>query len=459
MNTNYALPFRRSNRTLPPGPRGAPLVGVSGEILRDRLRFFTGVAQRYGDIAYMRAGGAELYFISRPEWIKYVLQENHRNYQKSQLYRKMERLLGTGLVTSNGDFWLRQRRLAQPAFHRKRIAGMADQITALAAGVAERWRTAAEQNQPVDMTAEMLRLTLQVISTTMFSTNADSAAPTVERELQVVMDHTADTFWAALDLSALPTPRNLRFRRSITALDGVVMGIIEERRRSGQSGHDLLGMLLDARDEETGAQMDDRQLRDEVMTIYLAGHETTASTLTWAWYLLSLHPLVMQRLHAELDEQLGGRLPTFEDLPRLSYLRMVLDEVMRLYPAAWIISRTPLKDDEIGGYRIPAGAVVSISPYVVHRLPGLWDNPEGFDPQRFSPEQTATRHPYAFFPFAGGPRQCIGNSLALMESQLILATLAQRYRLDLLPGQRIQPDPSVTLRPNGPVLMRAVARG
>ncbi len=459
MNTNYALPFRRTDRALPPGPRGAPVVGVSSAILSDRLRFFTGVAQRYGDIAYMRAGRAELYLISRPEWIKYVLQENHRNYQKSRLYRKMERLLGTGLVTSNGDFWLRQRRLAQPAFHRRRIAGMAGQIADQAAAVAERWASAAAEGRSVDMTAEMLRLTLQVISATMFSTSADSAAPTVERELQVVMDHTADTFWAPFDLSALPTPHNLRFRRSVAALDSVVMGIIEERRRTGRSGDDLLGMLLEARDEETGAQMDDRQLRDEAMTIYMAGHETTASTLTWAWYLLSLHPLAARRLHAELDEQLGGRLPTLEDLPRLTELRMVLDEVMRLYPAAWMISRTPLKDDEIGGYRIPAGAVVSMSPYVVHRLPALWDNPEGFDPQRFSPERAAARQPYAFFPFAGGPRQCIGNSLALMESQLILATLAQRFRLDLLPGQRILPDPSVTLRPNGRVMMRPVARG
>jgi cytochrome P450 len=300
----------------------------------------------------------------------------------------------------------------------------------------------------------MMRLTLTIVCQTLFSSDISTEADEVGQALTTVLKHTIDRMQSLFDLAEiLPLPENRRFYEALRTLDQVVYGMIKERRRSGRDTGDLLSMLVFARDEETGQSMSDKQLRDEVMTIFLAGHETTANALGWTWYLLSRHPEVTRRLEAELAEVLDGRTPTLDDLSKLNYTSMVIQEAMRLYPPAWIIGRNAVEADQIDGYDIPADSSIILSPYVTHRHPGFWDNPEGFDPERFSPQQTKDRPYFAYFPFGGGPRLCIGNNFALMEAKLVLATVAQRYRLELVPGHPVEPEPLVTLRPKYGLLM------
>lgn len=318
----------------------------------------------------------------------------------------------------------------------------------------DRWRTHAEQGRAVDVFSEMMRLTLEIVGRTLLSSDVSGDTDAVGQAVTILREHVN---YRAMRLFTLPerfpTPRNLRFKRALRTVDTVVYGMIEERRRAGRDTGDLLSMLLLTRDEETGEGMSDKQLRDEVMTIFLAGHETTASVLAWTWYLLSAHPEVEGRLHDELSQVLDGRPPTFEDLPHLKYTRMVIEESIRLYPPAWSVGRTAIADDEIGGYRIPANSQVTLSPYVTHRHRAFWENPERFDPERFTPERVAERPRYAYFPFGGGPRQCIGNEFAMMEAQLILAMVAKTYRLRQIPGHPVEPEPVITLRPRHGVLM------
>ena len=437
-----------------PGPRANLLLGSLPEYQRDPLNLFMNAALRYGDIVRLRIGPRAVHLITSPDYIKYVLQENNRNYHKSASYEKTKPLLGQGLLTSEDDFWRRQRKLSQPAFHRQRIGAFATTMTDATNEMLDRWQAAVERAQPMDIAKEMMRLTLTIVGQTLFSTDVSDEADSVGRALTIALEHTTHRMQAIFDLGErLPTPENRRFHEAIKTLDKIVFGMIEERRRSGVDHGDLLSMLLQARDEETGESMSDKQLRDEAMTIFLAGHETTANALAWSWYLLSKHPDVARRLRAELDETLGGRVPTVQDLPNLRYTTMVIEEAMRLYPPAWAIGRNTIGEDEIGGYHIPADSIVAISSYVTHRLPTYWDNPEGFDPERFTPERSEGRPRFAYFPFGGGPRICIGNNFAMMEMQLVLATIAQRYRLDLTPGQVIEPEPMVTLRPRNGIQM------
>lgn len=445
MNTN--VPNPKSERTLPPGPKGLPVVGVAPKVLKDPLGFFFGAFQQYGDVVYFPIGAKKFYVLSHPDHVQYILQETNRNYLKASTYEKLKPLLGNGLVTSEGAYWLRQRRLIQPAFHRKRLAALASVMTDCATNMLDRWQSAADKGQALNVVDEFMRVTLDVVSQTMFSTSAAGSADEIGRNLPIILERTNERIWEAVDLAWLPTPRNRQYQKALSKLDAVIYGIIKQRRQSKENFDDLLTMLLESADAETGERMTDTQLRDEVMTIYLAGHETTANALSWGWYLLAQHPEVVTRLRAEADAVLQGRIPTAEDAPNLKYTRMVIDEVLRLYPSVWSIARRPLEADEIGGYRIPPGAVVSLSPYITHRHPAFWDEPEKFDPERFSPEHSANRHPFAYFPFGGGPRLCIGNNFALMEATLILAMIVQRYELSLVADQVIEPQPMVTLRP------------
>jgi cytochrome P450 len=302
----------------------------------------------------------------------------------------------------------------------------------------------------IDAAAEMTRLTLDVATDALFHAHVGGEPTTIARAVSTLLAEINYRFQVPFyPPISVPTPRNRRMRQAIRTLDRAMYGIIEQRRRDGEEGDDLLSMLMAARDEETGAAMSDRQLRDEVITLFIAGHDTTANALTWTFYLLAKYPEADERLRAELDEVLDGAVPTVTDLPKLPYGRMVIEEAMRLYPPAWITDRQAVKEDEILGHRIPAGGHVIISPYVTHRLPTLWENPENFDPDRFSPEQVSTRPRYAYFPFGGGPRQCIGKGMALMEAHLILASVIQRYRLRLATDQPVQSQPTVTLRPRG----------
>ena len=441
----------------PPGPRGLPFVGILPQLRSDPLTVFLDAADRFGDLVHVKAGPYQGYLLSTPADIKHVLQDNSRNYHKSPLYDRLRDNLGEGLVTSEDAFWLRQRRLAQPAFHRQRLAGMVDTMVAEIARTLEGWQGPAERGQIIDLVAEMMDLTQRIIVRTMFSTDLGSAGDVVKRTWPVVNERLGETLWATRLENWLPTPANRRFHRAIGELDAVVYDIIRARRRSEGDQPDLLAMLLSARDEDTGEHMTDRQLRDEVMTILLAGHETTSLALSWTYFLLSHQPEVDRRLAEEGRRVIDGR-PGLADTERLTYTRMVLQEALRLYPPAWGFSRVALADDHIAGYRLSAGSLVYIIPFVLHRRPHLWPEPERFDPDRFSAEEIAVRPRFAYLPFGAGPRQCIGQQFAMVEGLLALAMISQRYRIEIAPGQRILPTPLITLRPKPGIHARLIAR-
>jgi cytochrome P450 len=384
------------------------------------------------------------FLINKPEYIEHVLLTNQRNYRKSDFLRRiLGPLLGDGLLISEGEFWRRQRRIAAPAFHAKRIAEFVTAMTSCTATTLAGWRS---MTGPFDIAAEMLALTLDIVARTMFSTDVGGEIASLRRLTDIVVALRPST----LDLLGLPEwiPRRqpAAYRRAIAEFEALVSRLLAERRADGRDRGDLLSMLLAARDPETGEGMSDRQLRDEILTILLAGHETVANALTWTWYLLARHPEAEARLHEELDRVLGGRLPSFADLAELEWTRMVIEEAMRLYPPAHTISRTAIGEDWIGGVRVPPGAAITISAYLTHRNPNLWRNPERFEPERFAPGAVAQRHRFAYLPFGGGPRICIGNGLAIVEAKAIVATIAQRYRVRLAPGQVVEPIGLVTLR-------------
>jgi cytochrome P450 len=431
----------------PPGPRGYPFVGMLPQLRSDPIAVFLEAADRYGDLVHLKAGPYHGYLLSNPADIKHVLQDNYRNYHKSPLYERLKDGIGEGLLTSEDSFWLRQRRLAQPAFHRQRIAAMADAMVDAAEEMLVRWEHPSKDERPIDLVDEMMHLTQRIIVRTMFSTDLGPAAEIVNRTWPVINKRIGETFWSTKLETRLPLPANRRFRRALRELETVVYQIIADRRRSGRDELDLLSMFLSARDEDTGEGMTDRHLRDEVMTMLLAGHETTSLALSWTFLLLSEHPDVASRLAEEVDAVIGDRRARFADTDALVYTRMVLDEAMRVYPPAWGFSRLALNDDWLNGYKITAGSIVFLIPYVVHRRPSLWPEPERFDPERFRPEVAADRPRFAYFPFGGGPRHCIGQQFALLEAQLILATVMRRYRVELVPGQQIVPEPLITLRP------------
>jgi cytochrome P450 len=439
----------RGARNKAPGPRGHLLLGSLPRARRDPIRLFVESFREYGDVVRFRFGPMIGHLISSPAGVNHVLAENNRNYGKqTRGYRNLRYVLGNGLLTSEGEFWKRQRRIAQPAFHRQRIAGFATAMVRAAEEAAQ--RLSARRGEIVDAHHEMMRLTLRIVSETLLGYDPTEAAGEVGAALTWLLTLANDRTSRTLDLSLrLPTRENRRFRRELASLDAIVMRMIGERRKDPGGRDDLLAMLMEAHDAETGQAMDDRQLRDEVMTIFLAGHETTANALTYTLLLLSRFPSALRELRAELQRVLGGRSPGVEDLPALTLTRRTLQESMRLYPPAWIIARSVNGPDEVGGYEIPARSLVFISPYVVHRHPRFWDDPEGFDPSRFAKEPARG----AYLPFGAGPRMCIGNAFATVEAELVLATLLQRLTFELLPGQTVELQPSITLRPLGGLRM------
>ena len=390
-----------------------------------------------------------MYLVSHPDDIQYVLRDNMRNFGKDTfVYRKLRVALGDGLLTSEGDFWHRQRRLAAPAFHQKRIEALGDMMTSATIDMLQTWDGYAARKQVFDIAAEMSALTLRIVGQTLFRIDLTNETDEIGQAVTAALERMTRGLTRPLALPLrIPTPGNLRFRKVLQTLDRVVFDIIAERRRVPEDRGDLLSMFMLTEDEDTGERMTDQQLRDEVLTMLLAGHETSANVLTWTWYLLSQHPDVEAKLAAELREVLDGRMPAMHDLPRLTYAAMVLQESMRIYPVVYAFHRNAIAEDEIHGYPIAPGQVVAISPYVVHRHPEFWPDPEQFDPERFTPDRVAERHRFAYIPFAAGPRLCIGNRFALSEMQLILATVAQRYRLRPVAGQKVIPQAQVTLRP------------
>jgi cytochrome P450 len=440
-------PGRSDTAAYPPGPRGYPLLGVLPQLRSNPIRTFLDAADRFGDIVHLKAGPYHGFLLSDPADVKHVLQDNARNYHKSPLYDRLRDSLGNGLLTSEDSFWLRQRRLAQPAFHRQRLIAMADVMVACTEQMLERWEHTASSGAPIDVVAEMMSVTQAIIVRTMFSTDLGATAEVVNRTWPIINRRIGETFWSSKLETKLPLPANRRFQRALRELDAVVYRIIAERRASRREEADLLSMLLSARDEESGAVMTDRQLRDEVMTMLLAGHETTSLALSWTYYLLSQHPTVEQRVAEEVDRVIGDARPGFAQADQLSCTRRVIEESLRLYPPAWGFSRLAMGDDEIHGYHVAKGSIVFLIPFVIHRRPTLWPDPDRFDPERFIRERESARPRFAYIPFGGGPRGCIGNQFAMLEAALIIATVAQRYRIELLPDQAIRPEPLITLRP------------
>ncbi|MCA1728893.1 MAG: cytochrome P450 [Actinobacteria bacterium] len=438
-------------KTLPPGPKGYFLTGNLLDYTRDHLGYLTWCARECGDVVRLRFINVPVYLLNHPDHIEYVLVSNNRNFIKSRGERISLSFLGEGLLTSEGSFWRRQRRLVQPAFHRGRINTYGEVMVERAGQMAAGW----QDGEARDVHRDMMRLTLEIVARTLFGASLKTADfEEVGAALAVITERFTGRGGVFFQVpQRFPTPGNLRFRQALRTLDGVIYGIILERRASeAGSRDDLLSILLAARDE-AGDRMSDEQLRDEVMTIFLAGHETTANALSWTWCLLAEHPEVEAKLHEGLDETLAGRTPTVEDLLRLHYTDMVVRESLRLYPPAWAFGREAVGDCEIGGYYVPAGTQLIMSQWVTHRDPRYYENPMEFRPERWA-EGLADRLPrYAYFSFGGGPRLCIGQSFAKMEAVLLLATIAQQFRLYQAPGEQAVPQPSITLRPRNGMRM------
>jgi cytochrome P450 len=436
----------------PPGPRGHLLLGSIPEIRRDNVHAFLDIWRRYGDTVRLR-GPMTLYLVAHPDGVKHVLQDNAANYPRPPAVRdRLQAIVGDGLVGAEGAAWVRSRRMAQPAFRRHHLDRFCALFAEATAEVLGGWERAAELGRPLDVEAEMVRVSLANLGASLFQADWRRDVERVAPAVTDILAFANSRLTSVVDTSRLPLPSTRRFHRRLELLDSILYPLIGERRRA-PGGDDLVSMLVDARDKD-GARLTDKQVRDETISFFIAGHATIAAALTWTWYLLSTHPESWRRLKAEVDEVLGGRPPAAADLPRLRYAGMVVQEAMRLYPPVYLLLRRALADDEVGGYRIPAGADIAMCPYVTHRHPGFWDNPEGFDPERFAPEAAGRRHRMAFFPFSGGPRRCIGEGYAQLQLPLVVAMVSQRYRLSLLPARPAQVGVAVTLRPRTPMLMR-----
>jgi cytochrome P450 len=415
------------------------------------IALFQHLAQAYGRMAHYRLGLSHIVFVNQLDFIQEILINQPQNFIKERTQRRMKILLGEGLITSDGEIHRRQRRIAAPAFHRQRIQAYGAIMVDRAAHMRAQW----QPHQPIDIASQMMQLALQVVARTLFNTDVTDDVLQINDQVNVIME--LYNYLIALPRAEAymnwPLPGLIRFRRARAKLDKIVQRMIAGHRADGVDRGDLLSMLLASRDEESDhSGMTDEQLRDEVLTIFLAGYETVANALTWTWYLLSQNPEAEGRLHAEIDSVLGGQLPTLEDLPRLRYTEMVFAESMRLYPPAWAMGRQSIADVELGPYRFPTGTYFFFSQYIIQRSAEYFPDPLRFDPDRFLPENKAGRPRFAYFPFGAGGRQCIGEAFAWMEGVLMLATMAQTWRLRFVPGQTVDVQPKITLRPKYPMM-------
>lgn len=429
----------------PPGPPGTPVMGVMREFNSDQLGFIERAQREYGDIVWMRFLYVPALFLYHPDQIEYVLATNPKNFKKSMSLRSnfFQTLVGNGLLTSEGEEWKRQRRLSSPAFHRHRISAYADTMVDYTKRLYSSWQT----GQELDMHREMMRLTLEIVVRCLFRADVSNDVDHIGQTLKELVKPFASQATLKWILNnRLPTPEHLRFHRLARRIDDVVYRIIAERRASGKDEGDLLSMLLAMRDED-GSQMTDQQLRDEVMTLFLAGHETTALTLAWSWYLLGTNPDAEKRFHEELDQVLGVRSPEMSDLQQLKFTEQIVKESMRLYPPAYGLGREAINDCEIGGYPVPSGTQVFMFQWVTQRDDRFFDQAEKFKPSRWTKEFEEQLPKYAYFPFGGGPRACIGASFAMMEMMLVLATIGQRFRLQVVPEHPVEIYPAMSLRP------------
>jgi cytochrome P450 len=431
---------------IPPGPKGTLIQGVMPDFNRDMLAFITNCQRQYGDVVKMRFLYLTVYFLYHPDDIETMLSSNAKNFIKSRSLRSpfFQRLVGKGLLTSEGEFWRRQRRLAQPAFHRQRISAYGDIMVDYTDRMIANWK----HGEHLDIHRAMMRLTLEIVVKSLFNADVSSDADRVGQVLSEMVKPFASqaTLKWILD-NRLPTSGHRQFYSFAREIDDIVFRIIAERRNNAVDYGDLLSMLLQAHDEDDGSQMDDRQLRDEVMTIFLAGHETTALTLSWTWYLLTQHPDVERKFYEEIDTVLQGKVPSVEDMPRLKYIDMIAKESMRLYPPAFGVGRQSIRACEIGGFHVPARSQVFAFQWATQRDPRFFEEPDRFIPERWTEEFSQSLPKYAYFPFGGGPRACIGNYFAMMEIVLLLARIGQRFRFSLADDAKVELYPAMSLRP------------
>jgi cytochrome P450 len=442
---------RDAKGNLPPGPRGNFLLGSAVELGRSSMKFLTQCARQYGDIVYLRFFGTPLCLLTHPSDIEYVLVKNPSNFVKSRDYRALKSVLGNGLLTNEGPPWQKQRKLVQPTFRHENTDRYADVMVLATTRMLDTWR----DGETRDIHQQLMALTLGIVAEALFGSDVSGHAGGVEQALAVLMNQFDGMAGLAFLLpEKLPLPSTLKFKRSVAQLDKIIYAIIHERRSARGPSNDLLEMLLRSQDEQ-GSQMSDEQLRDEVMTLFLAGHETTANALAWTWYLLAQHPEIEARLFQEIGDVLHGKVPTAIDVMRLTYTEMVVKESMRLYPPAWAVGRQAIGEFEMGGYKFPAGTNIAILQWSTQRDARFFPEPEKFDPGRWSAE-FLKRHAlprFAYFPFGGGPRVCVGAGFAMMEAILLLATMAQRYRMKLAAKWKVKLLPSVTLRPRNGIQM------
>jgi cytochrome P450 len=442
-----------SGAKFPPGPPPNLIRSLFGAMQQNPLDYFTAIAREYGDVSGLRIGNFRTLFINHPDLIEAVLVKNARKYHKGRILQANKYLFGEGLLTSEGDFWLRQRRLSQPAFHRARVGSYAETMAEYSEQAITNWRNDEER----DIHEEMMQLALRIVGKTLFDADVTQDAKEVGETLDLLLHLAANFGRTVLIPLWVPTPRNIRAKLGIKRLEKVIYRIIADRRANGRDTGDLLSILLDVQDED-GTRMNDRQLRDETITLFLAGHETTANTLSWTWWLLAQNPAVEKKFHEELDGVLGGRTPTLDDLPKLVFLNNVLTESLRLYPTAWGMARLAVEEHEIAGYPVHVGNGVAFAQWVVHRDPRWFDAPLEFRPERWESGLAKQLPRFAYFPFGGGPRQCIGNTFALMEASVVLATIGQKFRFALAPGHKVVPLASITLRPKNGIQVTLKAR-
>ena len=449
------MPPTSSTAPSPPGPALLEVPAWLMRIRRNTFQAFVSLSRQYESslVQIPFLPGRTLYICRSPEAARHVLQTNQKNYRKALTYNFIKPVVGEGLLTSEGEMWLRQRRLVAPLFHRKRIETYAETMRATIEELLDQW-SPLRPGEIIDVSASMSQVTLSIAGKLLFDRDIGRQARWVGEDMVLLFRDVNKRILSPLSLPRkVPTPYNRKIQQALDRLDDLVYGMIKERRGREEESEDLLSLFMLAEDEDTGRQMTDKEIRDELLTFVIAGHDTTSNLLSWALYLLSKHPDTRRRLQKEVDTVVSDRVPTLEEARRLTYTDQVLNETFRLYPPAWTVEREPIEDDIVDGYLVKAGSIVSLGPYFVHHNPEVWENPEGFDPDRFSPEADPNRHRYAHFPFGGGPRKCVGADFAMLEARLLLAAIVKNVELNLTPDSFVEPEGTVTLYPKAGIPM------
>lgn len=447
------------SKTTIPNYKGKGYLARQREFFKDPLDFSISKAEEMGDFFYSHMLLKKIFFISNPEIIKHILQTNQKNYRKSPAYDQLKLALGNGLVTSEGDFWKKQRRLAQPAFHKKKLETLFNSMVGVCENYISKLKINCQEQERRNISLEMMTVTADIVLKCLFSSDNENDQQELYRTMSSSQEYIMHCIHKPLSIPwSFINGRRRKFFKDLKVFDDVIQEMVEERRKSKELPMDLLTMLLEAKDEETGEGMSDRQLRDEAITIFAAGHETSANALSWTLYLLTQHPSILERLRAEVDRVLGNRSPSFGDVRALQYTLQVIEEGMRLYPPAWVVGREAIDDDEIKGQKVPRKSIIFMGVYALHRHPDLWENPNDFNPDRFSPEKVKERSRWNYLPFGAGPRMCIGNNFALMEMQLVLALLVRHFDFSIIKEHKVEMQPLVTLKPKYGIMMKIKER-